>query len=67
MTVLEKKFPSPSYAAIFCIQDAGSDRTTVNGWISWKTKAGKYLTELRTNYLNQKEKEAEQVSAAERQ
>jgi len=60
MTVLEKKFPSPSYAAMFCIQDTGSDRTTVNGWTSWKTKTGKYLTELRSNYLNQKEKEAEQ-------
>lgn len=60
ITVLEKKFSSPSYAAIFCIQDAGSDRTTVNGWTSWKTSSGKYFSELRDEYLNKKEKEAEQ-------
>lgn len=37
LTVLNQNFPSPSYAAIFCIQKAGSERTTVNGWTSWRT------------------------------
>jgi hypothetical protein len=32
LNVLNQNFSSPSYAAIFCIQKAGSDRTTVNGW-----------------------------------
>jgi len=60
LTVLEKKFSSPSYAAIFCIQDAGSDRTTVNGWTSWRAQSGKFLSDLRAEYLEDKEKEAEQ-------
>lgn len=60
ITVLEKKFSSPSYAAIFCIQDAGNDRTTVNGWTSWKVEGGEFLSDLRANYLENKEKEAEQ-------
>jgi len=63
ITVLDKKFSSPSYAAILCIQDAGSDRTTVNGWTSWKVSNGKFLSELRTEYLNNKEKEAERGAA----
>lgn len=63
ITVLDKKFSSPSYAAIYCIQDAGSQRTTVNGWTSWRVSNGKFLADLRTEYLNNKEKEAEQSAA----
>jgi hypothetical protein len=66
LTVLNQNFPSPSYAAIFCIQKAGSERTTVNGWTSWKTGEGKFLTQLRSEYLEKKEKDAEQVAAADR-
>ena len=39
--VLGKSFSAPSYAALLCLQDAGSSRNTVNGWISWKTAEGK--------------------------
>ena len=28
---------SPSYAAVYCIQKAGSKRKTANGWSMWKT------------------------------
>lgn len=66
LTVLDQNFPSPSYAAIFCIQKAGSDRTTVNGWTSWKTREGKFLSQLRSDYLEKKEKDAEQTAAADR-
>ena len=59
MNVLDKKFKSPSYAAIFGIQDAGSNRKTVNGWTSWKDRNGKLLSDLRSDYLKQKEDEAE--------
>ena len=45
---------------MFCIQDAGGDRTTVNGWTSWRVERGKFLYELRAEYLENKEKEAEQ-------
>jgi hypothetical protein len=61
--VLNENFPSPTYAAIFCIQKAGSDRTTVNGWTSWKTPSGKLLAQLRSDYLAKKEKDAEQSAA----
>jgi hypothetical protein len=62
ITVLGQNFSSLSYAALACIQDAGSDRNTVNGWTSWKTKDGKSLAKLRDEYLEEKEIEA-QISA----
>jgi Restriction Enzyme Adenine Methylase Associated len=52
--VLNQAFSSPSYAALAGIQDAGSDRQTVNGWTSWKTVYGKTLAELREQLLNTK-------------
>ena len=58
MVVLDKKFKSPSYAALLGIQDAGSARKTVNGWTSWKDRNGEFLADLRSTYLNQKENEA---------
>ncbi len=51
MSVLGQTFAAPSYAALLCINDAGSDRHTVNGWTSWRTSAGASLAELRTNLL----------------
>ena len=65
LNVLNENFPSPSYAAIYCIQKAGSNRTTVNGWTSWKTQNGKLLAQLRSDYLEKKEKEAEQAVTAD--
>ncbi|MBW1715418.1 MAG: hypothetical protein JRJ77_06245 [Deltaproteobacteria bacterium] len=62
MIVLGKKFKSPSYAALLGIQDAGSDRKTVNGWTSWKNRNGKLLADLRSEYLKQKENEASPFS-----
>ena len=52
--LLNQAFSSPSYAALAGIQDAGSDRQTVNGWTSWKTKNGKTLAEIREVFLNTK-------------
>jgi hypothetical protein len=49
--VLGKSFSAPSYAALLCVQDAGSSRNTVNGWISWKTSDGKTLADLRDALL----------------
>jgi hypothetical protein len=49
--VLGKSFSAPSYAALLCVQDAGSSRNTVNGWISWKTAEGKTLADLRDTLL----------------
>ncbi len=62
ITVLEQNYSSLSYAALACIQDAGSERTTVNGWTSWKTEEGKLLSDIRSQYLAEKEKEAESES-----
>ena len=61
ITVLGQNYSSLSYAALACIQDAGSNRTTVNGWTSWKTRDGKLLSNIRSQYLEEKEKEAEQL------
>jgi hypothetical protein len=66
LAVLDENFPSPSYAAIYCIQKAGSDRNTENGWLRWKTKEGKLLADLRSDYLRKKEKDAEQAIATNR-
>ena len=45
--VLGKRFSSPSYAAVFGIQDAGSTRKTVNGWKAWRTDDGEQLSIFR--------------------
>lgn len=51
LLVLGKRFQSPSYATLLGIQDAGSERTTVNGWTSWRTESGRSLAELRAEFL----------------
>ncbi len=43
---VEGKVYSPSYAAVYCIQKAGSPRKTANGWLMWRTKQGKLLNDL---------------------
>jgi hypothetical protein len=53
LKVLDQVFSSPSYAALAGIQDAGSDRKTVNGWTSWKTDEGEFLSEIRERFLNE--------------
>jgi len=63
ISVLDQSFSSVSYAALACIQAAGSERTTVNGWTSWRTAEGKLLSQVRDEYLAQKETEAEQDAA----
>ena len=52
LEVLGKSFSAPSYAALLCIQDAGSSRNTVNGWTSWRTEHGSTLAELRDTLLS---------------
>lgn len=51
INMLDQDFSSPSYAALAGIQDAGSDRKTVNGWTSWKNELGQTLAKLRETYL----------------
>lgn len=51
ITVDGNNFSSPSYAALFCIQEAGSERETVNGWTIWRTKDGELLSNIRNKYL----------------
>lgn len=50
--VLGKTFSAPSYAALLCMQDAGSSRDTVNGWVTWKVADGRTLADLRNALLN---------------
>ena len=52
LELLGQQFSSPSYAALAGIQDAGSDRKTVNGWTSWKNNKNKTLADLREQLLN---------------
>jgi hypothetical protein len=49
--VLGKQFSSPSYAAVYGIQDAGSSRKTVNGWTAWRTDDGELLGDIRERFL----------------
>ncbi|BFN37511.1 hypothetical protein [Fidelibacter multiformis] len=53
LRVLDQVYSSPSYAALAGIQDAGSDRKTVNGWTSWKTETGLTLSEIREKLINE--------------
>lgn len=52
LEILGQQFSSPSYAALAGIQDAGSDRKTVNGWTSWKNNKNKSLADMREQLLN---------------
>jgi len=45
-------YSSPSYAAIRGINDAGSDRKTVNGWTSWQLPDGRTLADIRSEFLD---------------
>jgi hypothetical protein len=56
INLLGNSFNSPSYAALYGIQDAGSDRKTVNGWTSWKNATGESLADLREEYLLRQQK-----------
>jgi hypothetical protein len=58
IVVLGQNYSSLSYAALACLQDAGSYRVTVNGWTSWKTKDGKLLAQVRAEYLDAREANA---------
>jgi hypothetical protein len=49
----DQSFSSPSYAAIYYINKAGSPRKTVNGWTSWRTESGVTLADLRDRYLRE--------------
>jgi hypothetical protein len=51
ITVMGKSFSSPSYAAVFAMQKAGSHRKTVNGWTSWRNSDGIFLFDLREEFL----------------
>jgi len=56
IALLGQIFSSPSYAALAGIQDAGSNRKTVNGWTSWKLKnTKKTIAEIRKNFINKVE------------
>ncbi|REJ93507.1 MAG: hypothetical protein DWQ34_05600 [Planctomycetota bacterium] len=52
LEVLGRSFSSPSYAAVFGIQDAGSSRSTVNGWTAWRLENGATLAEIRDRFLS---------------
>ena len=43
---VDGRIMSLSAAAVYCIQKAGSQRETANGWIMWKTESGTYLGEF---------------------
>ena len=43
---VDGKIRSLSAAAVYCIQQAGSQRETANGWIMWKTEDGTYLNDF---------------------
>jgi hypothetical protein len=53
-----QSFSSPSYAAIYFINKAGSSRQTVNGWTAWRTESGKFLSDLREQFLKSRPKES---------
>lgn len=43
---VDGKVMSLSASAVYCIQKAGSQRETANGWIMWKTEDGTYLNDF---------------------
>ncbi len=65
LRVGNRDFSSPSYAALHCIQNAGSTRRTVNGWTSWSTEEGRLLADLRTMLLDTQQDDAQQSEPVE--
>lgn len=55
LDVMGRRFAAPSYAALFGIQDAGSSRSTVNGWRVWRLDSGESLADIRDRFLMQAE------------
>lgn len=53
LLVLGNEFSSPSYAAVYCMQNVGSKRKTVNGWTSWRNKSGNFIAVLRDKLVKQ--------------
>jgi len=53
LELLGQQFSSPSYAALAGIQNAGSDRKTVNGWTSWRNNQYQTLAGLREQFIDQ--------------
>ena len=47
-------YSAPSYAALHCIQKAGSSRNTVNGWTRWRCEDGRFISDLRADYIANK-------------
>ncbi|MHB1318798.1 MAG: restriction system modified-DNA reader domain-containing protein [Anaerolineae bacterium] len=66
VTVGDVPYRSLSYAALACIQQAGSNRRTVNGWASWRTTHGRLLADLRQEYLNSRNNPNPPVMSADR-
>jgi len=56
LETLGRTFSAPSYAALACIQNAGSDRETVNGWTTWKDSDGRTLADLREQFIERSKK-----------
>ena len=52
LELIGQQFSSPSYAALAGIQNAGSERKTVNGWTSWKNLQNISLADLSEQLLN---------------
>jgi hypothetical protein len=50
---------SPSISSLRCIQQVNSDRTTSNGWVSWKTEDGKLIDDAWQRYVKTTEKEVQ--------
>ena len=48
---LEGQVYSPSYAAVVCMQKAGSARQTANGWLMWKTEDGRLINDKYNKYM----------------
>jgi hypothetical protein len=44
-------FNALSYAALHVMQNAGSERQTVNGWWAWRTSDGEEMSTLRSRYI----------------
>lgn len=51
ISFMNNTYSSPSYAAIRGINDAGSERKTVNGWTSWLLSDGRTLADIRSEFL----------------
>lgn len=54
LIVNDEIYTTPSLAALDCMKKSGSNRTSVNGWTAWRTSDDRLISDIRDEFLREK-------------